>query len=58
MAKAGYDPRTALNFWTRMSEAMGGNAPPEFLSDHPSDKKRIQNIQEQIPEAMQYYKPK
>jgi len=57
MAQAGYDPRTAVPFWERMSEKMGGQSPPEFLSDHPSDKKRIKKIQEEIPEAMTYYKP-
>ncbi len=58
MAKAGYDPHAALAFWKRMDEAKGGNAPPEILSDHPADEKRIQQIQEWLPEAMKYYKPR
>jgi len=57
MAKAGYDPRTAIPFWQRMAQASGGNAPPTFLSTHPSDKQRVQRIQEQMPEALRYYKP-
>jgi predicted Zn-dependent protease len=56
MAKAHYDPRTAVDFWSRMANASKGSAPPEFLSDHPSDAKRIQSIKEQIPEALSYYK--
>jgi metalloendopeptidase OMA1, mitochondrial len=57
MAKAGYDPHAALAFWKRMMEAQKGKAPPEILSDHPADEKRIQKIQEWMREAMKYYKP-
>ena len=55
MAMAGYDPHEALNFWQRMTVAMSGQAPPEFLSDHPSDQTRIENIKNELPEAMKYY---
>jgi len=55
MAIAGYDPRTAVDFWQRMANLSQGSAPPEFLSTHPSDQKRIQKIQALIPEAMKYY---
>jgi predicted Zn-dependent protease len=56
MAMAGYDPNAAVGFWERMAQMKGGQAPPEFLSTHPSDEKRIKNIKELIPEAMQYYR--
>jgi predicted Zn-dependent protease len=56
MAMAGYDPKTAVGFWERMAKMKGGQAPPEFLSTHPSDEKRIKNIRALIPEAMRYYK--
>jgi len=59
MAMAGYDPNEAVGFWERMAQAkqaQGGGAPPEFLSTHPSDARRINNIQKLIPEAMGYYK--
>lgn len=56
MAMAGYNPNEAIGFWQRMSQAKeGGGAPPEFLSTHPSDARRISNIQKLIPEAMKYY---
>ena len=55
MAMAGYDPQTAIAFWTRMA-SMGGQSPPEFLSTHPSDATRIQNIQKVMPEALSFYK--
>jgi len=56
MAKAGYDPRTALAFWQRMAEA-GGEKPPAFMSTHPTDEKRIDQIKQWMPEAMAVYKP-
>jgi predicted Zn-dependent protease len=55
MAMAGYNPAEAIDFWTRMSQS-GGQKPPEFLSTHPSDQTRIQNLQAFLPEAMKYYK--
>jgi len=56
MAKAGYNPREAINFWQRM-EAMSKNNPPEFLSTHPSHQTRIQDIKNKyLPEALNYYK--
>jgi predicted Zn-dependent protease len=58
MAKAGYDPRTAVAFWKRMAEQGKGQKPPEFLSTHPSDETRIKQIEEWLPEAMANYHPK
>lgn len=51
MAKAGYDPATAVAFWERMSKSSGGEKPPEFLSTHPSDETRMRQIREWLPEA-------
>ena len=56
MAMAGYDPRRAVDFWERMAQAKHGASPPEFLSTHPADATRIENIKKLIPEAMRYYK--
>jgi predicted Zn-dependent protease len=56
MAMAGYDPNEAPKFWERMSSMSGGQAPPEFLSTHPSHETRVKDLQSWIPEAMQYYK--
>lgn len=58
MAKAGYNPQEAIAFWERMKEASGGQAPPEFLSTHPSDDKRIADLRQVLPEAMRHYQPK
>ncbi len=54
-AMAGYDPQVALAFWQRMAAA--GNSSNSIFSDHPSDEKRIKQIQGWIPEAQKYYKP-
>lgn len=56
-AAAGYDPREAVGFWTRMA-AMGKDGKGSaFFSDHPSDEERIQKLKALLPEAMQYYHP-
>ena len=57
MAKAGYDPRAAAELWKRMAEAARGQRPPEFLSTHPSEATRIQQIEGWLPEALTYYRP-
>jgi len=58
MAKAGYDPSTAVEFWERMSKIQQGGAPPAYLSTHPSDETRIAQIKQWLPEAMTYYQKK
>ena len=50
MAKAGYDPASAIAFWERMAK-VGGDKPPEFLSSHPSDATRVNQIRDWLPEA-------
>lgn len=57
MAMAGYNPQEAVTFWQRMSANKAGQAPPEYLSTHPSDETRIRQIQEHMPQALKYYKP-
>lgn len=55
MAMAGYDPREAPELWKRM-KARSEGAPPEFLSTHPSHDTRIENLNEWMDEAMEYYR--
>lgn len=57
-AIAGYNPQEAVPFWTRMANLSKGNAPPVFMSSHPADADRIKKLQELMPEALTYYKPK
>ncbi|MAK34698.1 MAG: peptidase M48 [Flavobacteriaceae bacterium] len=51
MAIAGYEPMAAARLWERMKANAGGNAPPEFLSTHPSSTTRINNITSWAAEA-------
>ncbi|QEC44128.1 M48 family metallopeptidase [Pseudobacter ginsenosidimutans] len=56
-AMAGYNPQEAIPLWERMEKAGGGNKPPEFLSTHPSEGRRIEELKKLMPEALTYYKP-
>jgi hypothetical protein len=40
-----------------MLRASKGKEPPEFASDHPSDKRRVEQIAEWLPEAEREYRP-
>lgn len=51
MAIAGYNPDEAAELWKRMSAQSGGQAPPEFLSTHPSNDTRIANLTRLAPKA-------
>lgn len=49
MVKAGYRASESVALWYNM-QAAGGNAPPEFMSTHPSDKTRIEALSAYIKE--------
>ena len=55
MTMAGYNPDVAINFWKKMS-AGGGAQVPEIMSTHPSDARRISDIQKALPEIKAKYK--
>lgn len=54
MSLAGYNPRTALTFWQKMASS-SKNTTPAFMSDHPSDAKRIADIEKDLPAIEQQY---
>ena len=53
-AAACFNPQEAIPLWQRMDSQGGGQAPPEFASDHPSAGTRIQDLQALMPKAMEY----
>ena len=57
MAKAGYDPAQALEFWKRMMTDEKGAKLPQFMSTHPSDASRLKELEAFLPEARKYYVP-
>lgn len=44
MARAGYDPRAAIQVWRKMAKVSGGKSGPEFMSTHPSHESRIKDL--------------
>ncbi len=57
MAKAGYDPAQALEFWRRMMAKEKEAKPPQFMATHPSDASRLRELEAFLPEAEKYYVP-
>jgi predicted Zn-dependent protease len=53
MAKAGYDPQEAVQFWTRFAKL--GSSGPAFLSTHPQSDDRATKLGERMTEAKQWY---
>ncbi|MGN0919040.1 MAG: M48 family metallopeptidase [Oxalobacter sp.] len=56
MARAGYNPEEAVNVWRKMEKLKGSSNSSDILSTHPSDAKRIENLQAHLPEVMPLYK--
>ncbi len=53
IAKAGFNPEESVSLWQNMSQA--GQAPPEFMSTHPSNKTRIKQLKKRIPKVLPDY---
>ena len=58
MAKAGYNPREAPEFWRRMAAQGSGGSTPAILRTHPTHETRIEDLHKWMPEAMQHYQPR
>jgi predicted Zn-dependent protease len=55
-ARAGYDPRAGVTLWQKMIKANSGGSPPVFLSSHPTEASRVQQIEELLPTVLPLYK--
>lgn len=55
VARAGYDPRAGVSLWQKMIAASQGGQQPEFLSSHPSQASRVQDIQALLPTVLPLY---
>ena len=53
MARAGYDPEAAVQFWQRFGayNQQQGASTPAFLRTHPTDDARVKHLQELMPKA-------
>lgn len=54
MAKAGFDPRAAVDLWQNMAKLSDKN-PPEMLSTHPTSETRIENLISEWQTALPLY---
>ncbi len=51
MARAGYPPDESIEVWSRMQQQSGRSVVPQFLSTHPSNRQRKDNLREWLPQA-------
>jgi len=59
MAKSGYDPRRAPDFWARAEQIFGSSTSQvgAFFSTHPASSDRMNALNEALPYALTYYRP-
>jgi len=57
MSQAGFDASESVTLWKNMAKASGGAEPMEFLSTHPSNATRINNLQTELPQLAQVTRP-
>lgn len=57
MAKSGFQPKAAIALWQNMAKQSTG-APPEFLSTHPSNQTRIDDLTQHLDKSAKLYKSK
>ncbi len=53
-ARSGFNPQAGVTLWQKMAAA-NRNAPPQWLSTHPSGESRIKEIEANLPKVMPLY---
>lgn len=56
MAQAGFNPAEAVTLWEKMAELSKGQQPPEWMSTHPANETRIENLEANLPTAKELYR--
>jgi len=56
-ARAGYDPQSAVDFWTQINTLTGGKQEMEILTMHPSYETRISQLNDWMAEAREHFQP-
>jgi len=54
MARSGFSPAASVQLWKNMSK-LSKDAPPEFMSTHPSNETRIQTLNNHLALSQPYY---
>jgi predicted Zn-dependent protease len=57
MTKAGYNPKGMADVFQMLADAQRGGSDPEFFSDHPSDRHRVDRIDARIKAANTVFPP-
>ena len=55
MARSGFKPSAAIDLWRNMGKQAKAS-PPEFLSTHPSNQTRIDDLTQHLSKAQSYFK--
>ncbi len=54
-ARAGYNPQAGVTLWQKMIRANSGGHPPQFLSTHPAEQERVEQIRALLPTVQPLY---
>jgi predicted Zn-dependent protease len=55
MAEAGFNPTEAVKLWQKMDELSSGQEPPQWMSTHPANQTRVDNLEARLPDAKKRY---
>lgn len=56
MAEAGFNPAEAVRLWQKMEQLSKGQVPPQWMSTHPANSTRIDNLKANLPTAKDLYR--